>query len=49
MANGARLYPLAAYQWGFSLMLAWGLAALVLLAIARETRCQPFATRSAGA
>lgn len=50
MAGGARVYPLVAYQWGFSLMLAWGVLALVLLGLARETRCQPFeATRSAAA
>jgi MFS family permease len=50
MAGGARVYSLAAYQWGFALMLGWGAVALALLAFSRETRCRPFeATRSAAA
>jgi sugar phosphate permease len=39
-AGGARVYDFAAYQWGFSLMLAWGAAAIVLLAFTRETYCR---------
>jgi sugar phosphate permease len=38
--GGARVYDFAAYQWGFSLMLAWGVAAIVLLAFTRETYCR---------
>jgi hypothetical protein len=38
--DGARVYDFTAYQWGFSLMLAWGAAALVALAFARETHCR---------
>lgn len=41
MAEGVRLYDFAAYQWGFALMLAWGFAALAMLAFARETYCKP--------
>ena len=41
MADGVRLYDFAAYQWGFALMLAWGFAALAMLAFARETYCKP--------
>jgi predicted MFS family arabinose efflux permease len=43
MAGGARLYDDAAYRWGFSLMLAWAVVALVVLARARETHCKPLA------
>jgi sugar phosphate permease len=39
-AGGARVYDFAAYQWGFSLMLAWCAAAIVLLAFTRETYCR---------
>jgi sugar phosphate permease len=45
MAGGARAYGFAAYQWGFALMLVWGLAALALLAFTRETHCRPFDSR----
>ena len=41
MAEGVRLYDFAAYQWGFALMLAWGFAALAMLALVRETYCKP--------
>jgi nitrate/nitrite transporter NarK len=41
IAEGVRVYDFAAYQWGFALMLAWGIASLVLLALARETYCKP--------
>ena len=40
LAAGARLYGFAAYQWGFALMLAWGLVSLVLIALTRETYCR---------
>jgi MFS family permease len=40
MAGGVRAYDFAAWQWGFSLMLAWGALSLVLLAFARETHCR---------
>jgi MFS family permease len=36
---GVRVYPLAAYQAGFSLMLAWLALGFVLLFFTRETRC----------
>jgi nitrate/nitrite transporter NarK len=45
LANGARVYGFAAWQWGFALMLAWGVLALVLLAFARESYCRPFESR----
>jgi sugar phosphate permease len=40
IADGARVYSFAAYQWGFALMLAWAAVALVLLAFTRETYCR---------
>ena len=40
LAGGARVYDFAAYRAGFSLMLAWLGAALVLLALTRETHCR---------
>jgi sugar phosphate permease len=40
IVEGVRVYDYAAYQWGFALLLAWGAAALVLFAFARETRCR---------
>ncbi len=43
MAGGARVYDDAAFRWAFAVMFAWGAAALVLLAVARETRCRPLA------
>jgi MFS family permease len=43
MVDGARAYDFAAYQAGFTLMLAWGLLSLGLLAFVRETRCRPLA------
>jgi MFS family permease len=39
MENGIRVYPLAAYQAGFTLMLAWLVLACVLLVFTRETNC----------
>jgi hypothetical protein len=41
VADGARVYDFAAYRWGFSLMLAWGVLALVLVAFTRESHCRP--------
>lgn len=41
MVDGVRAYDIAAWQWGFAIMLAWGLVSLVLLAFARETYCKP--------
>jgi nitrate/nitrite transporter NarK len=41
VAEGARIYDFAAYRWGFSLMLAWGVLALVLVAFTRESHCRP--------
>jgi MFS family permease len=38
--EGVRIYDFAAYQAGFSLVLAWGVLSLGLLAFARETRCR---------
>ena len=40
MADGVRLYDMAAYQAGFGLMLAWMAVALVLLFFVRETHCR---------
>ncbi|MBI5571842.1 MAG: MFS transporter [Desulfomonile tiedjei] len=37
---GVRVYPLTAYQAGFSLMLAWLALGFVLLFFTRETRCK---------
>jgi len=37
---GGRLYPLAAWQAAFALVFAWGLVALLCLALARETHCR---------
>ena len=40
MADGARVYGFAAFQWGFGLMLVWGAASLALLGLTRETYCR---------
>jgi len=40
LQNGVRVYDFAAYRTGFSLMLAWLLAGVVLLALTRETHCR---------
>ena len=40
IVDGVRLYDLAAYQWAFALMLAWGAVSIALLAFARETSCR---------
>jgi MFS family permease len=39
-ADGVRVYDFAAWQWGFSLMIAWGILSLALLAFTRETYCK---------
>jgi sugar phosphate permease len=40
LAGGARVYAFEAYRAGFSLMLAWGVAAIVLAMLTRDTRCR---------
>jgi MFS family permease len=40
MAQGARIYGLAAYQAGFGLMMVWAVLAVILLALAKETHCR---------
>ena len=40
LADGARVYDFSAYRAGFSLMLAWLVLALVLVAFTRETHCR---------
>lgn len=39
-ADGVRVYDLAAYRLGFSLMLAWLAAACVMLGLTKETHCR---------
>jgi hypothetical protein len=38
--DGVKIYPLAAYQKGFGLMLAWVAVSLVLLFFTQETWCR---------
>lgn len=38
--SGTRIYDLAAYSSGFSLILAWAVMALICLALTRETYCR---------
>lgn len=40
MAGGARVYAFEAYRAGFSLMLAWAVAAVALALLTRDTRCR---------
>jgi MFS family permease len=40
MVNGVRVYSLAAYQTGFSLMLVWAALGLTLILFTKETRCR---------
>ena len=40
MAGGKRVFDLASYQQGFSLILVWGAVSLALLAFTRETYCR---------
>jgi MFS family permease len=42
-AGGVRVYDFAAWQWGFSLMIAWGILSLILIAFTRETYCKSLA------
>ena len=43
MAGGARVYDLHAYQVSFLPMVGWALLAVVLVALARESRCHQLA------
>ena len=38
--DGARLYELSAFQYGFAPLLAWGVISVVLLLLTRETYCK---------
>jgi sugar phosphate permease len=38
--DGKRVFDLASYQQGFSLMLIWGVVAIALLLMTRETGCK---------
>jgi hypothetical protein len=40
MLDGVRVYDLAAFQTGFSLMLAWSILACLLISLTRETHCR---------
>ena len=40
LAGGTRVFDFASYQQGFSLVLLWGIAALVLLLMTKETYCK---------
>lgn len=40
MLNGARIYDLAAFRTGFSLMIGWAVLSLALLFFTRETGCR---------
>lgn len=40
VADGIRLYDLAAWQTGFSIMIAWILGGTLLMLLARETYCR---------
>jgi MFS family permease len=46
VADGIRVYSLAAYRAGFLLMVAWAILALVLLFFTRETACAQSPTTS---
>jgi MFS family permease len=46
MLNGARIYDLAAFQSGFSLMMGWAGLSLILLLLTRETGCRQMVIRS---
>lgn len=43
MFHGARTYSAAAYQAGFSPIVAWALLSCILIAATRETHCRPSA------
>jgi lipoprotein signal peptidase len=38
--NGVRLYDLAAFQYGFAIMLAWSMLSVGLILLTRETYCK---------
>jgi hypothetical protein len=40
LVDGKRAFDFTAYQNGFSLILAWGAIALILLLMTRETNCR---------
>ena len=40
MAGGNRMFEFASYQQGFSLVLLWGVVALLLLSMTKETYCR---------
>jgi hypothetical protein len=40
MIDGKRVFDFASYQRGFSLMLIWGVVAILLLALTKETYCR---------
>lgn len=40
LIDGKRIFDFASYQRGFSLMLIWGIVALLLLAMTKETYCR---------
>lgn len=40
LVDGKRVFDFASYQQGFSLMLVWGVIALVLLLFTKETYCK---------
>jgi MFS family permease len=42
MKGDIRLYDLAAFRAGFSLMIGWALLACLLIALTKETHCRPF-------
>ena len=41
VSGGVRVYDLAAYHAGFTLLLGWAALALVLISLTRETGCKP--------
>jgi sugar phosphate permease len=41
LVNGVRSYPVAAFQAGFTMIVAWSLLTCLLLAFTRETYCRP--------
>jgi MFS family permease len=40
LVNGVRIYDLAAFRLGFTLMMAWVVASLVMLLFTKETYCR---------
>lgn len=46
MVDGKRVFDLASYQQGFSMILIWGVIALVLLMFTKETFCRQFDSES---